>query len=291
MTDTSNHNNNAENHQQLDDEAVLDEKVNNVSGIELPDNHVIRKRIAARTIGVHLSALPPELQELKEDTDNNDYLARRDLPDKVTLTVFGGDKKEFTRDEIWELADKAGEKLEWDMLPDSLAGKATALFSSTGQGVYANYGRPSMDFSSFFYDSGQLSTAGKAVKGKSSVLLGPIFITIDTVSAAGFTALGHITRDARLADKTVVADVASTGVYEGSTSWTSAKLGVFTGVKAIRMAANLPIPGAHLAAVPIGFLVGATTAIFVKHYANQFKDKAIDVTHQSLKRSKVTETA
>lgn len=291
MTDTGNHNKKtAENHQQSGDEIVLDENVNNDSGIELPANHVIRKRIAARTIGVHLSALPPELQELK-DTDDNAYLARRDLPDKVTLTVFGGDKKEFTRDEIWELADKAGEKLEWDMLPDSLAGKATALFSSTGQGVYANYGRPSMDFSSFFYDSGQLSAASKAAKGKSSVLLGPIFITIDTVSAAGFTALGHFTRDARLADKTVVADVASTGVYEGSTSWTSAKLGVFTGIKAIRMAANLPIPGAHLAAVPIGFLVGATTAILVKHYANQFKDKAIDVSHQSLKRSKVTQTA
>ncbi len=256
--------------------------------IGLPANRVIRKRLAARTIGVHISALPPELQAFKDKTDNA-YLTKHDLPEKVHLTVFGGDRKVFSRDEVWEVADEAGEKLEWDMLPDNLAGKATALVSSTGQGIYANYGRPSMDFSSFFYDSGafeKISGTGIVPQGQSSVLLGPIFIAVDTVSAAGFTALGHFTRDAPLTDKTVLADIASTGVYEGSTSWASAKLGVLTGAKTIRFAAALPIPGAHIAALPIGFLVGATTAIFVKHFANKSKNRAIDATHHSIMNSR-----
>lgn len=256
--------------------------------IGLPANRVIRKRLAARTIGVHMSALPPELQAFKDTTDNA-YLTKYDLPEKVYLTVFGGDRKVFSRDEVWEIADEAGGKLEWDMLPDNIAGKATALVSSTGQGVYANYGRPSMDFSSFFYDYGafeKISGVGVAPQGQASVLLGPIFIAVDTVSAAGFTALGHFTRDAPLANKTVLADIASTGVYEGTTSWASAKLGVLTGAKTIRLAAALPIPGAHLAALPIGFLVGATTAIFVKHFANKSKNSAIDATHHSIMNSK-----
>jgi len=292
MTDTSN-DTSVEDQQPQDDEVLLDETVNGDTKIKLPANRVIRKRLAARTIGVHLSALPPELQAFKNASDDP-YLTKYDLPVEVHLTVFGGEKKVFSRDKVWELADKAGAKLEWNMLPDNLAGKATAFVSSTGQGVYANYGRPSMDFSSFFYDYGafgQPSAANIAAQGQGSVLLGPIFIAVDTVSAAGFTALGHITRDAPLTDKTVVADVVSTGVYEGSTSWTSAKLGVLTGAKAIRIAATLPIPGIHLAAVPIGFLVGATTAIFVKRFANQYKDKAIDATHQSVMGSKASKTA
>lgn len=257
--------------------------------IGLPSNRVIRKRLAARTIGVHVSALPPELQAFK-DTNDNAYLTKHDLPEKVHLTVFGGERKVFSRDEVWEFADEAGGKLEWDMLPDNIAGKATALVSSTGQGVYANYGRPSMDFSSFFYDYGafeKISGVGSiAPPGQASVLLGPIFIAVDTISAAGFTALGHFTRDAPLADKAVLADIASTGVYEGSTSWASAKLGVLTGAKTIRLAATLPIPGAHIAALPIGFLVGATTAIFVKHFANKSKNSVIDATHHSIMNSK-----
>ena len=120
-------------------------------------------------------------------------------------------------------------------------------------------------------------------------MLGPIFIAMDTASAIGFTAIGHITRDARLTDKTVISDVVSTGVYEGTTSWTSAKLGVFTGARAIRFAATLPVPGAHLAAVPIGFLVGAITAIFTKRFANKAKDSAIDAVHQSVKHSEAAE--
>lgn len=119
-------------------------------------------------------------------------------------------------------------------------------------------------------------------------MLGPIFIAMDTTSAIGFTALGHITRKAKLNDKTVLSDVASTGVYEGTTSWTSAKLGVFTGAKAIRLTAALPIPGAYLAAVPVGFLVGAITAVFTKRYANQYKDSTIDAVHRSVMHSEAT---
>jgi hypothetical protein len=291
MIDTSNENNTES--QLLSDGVVADKKDDKNTEIRLPVNRVIRKRLAARTIGVHLSALPPELQAFKESTDNA-YLTKYDLPDEVHLTVFGGDKKLFSRDEVWEIADEAGAKQEWDILPDTLSGKATALFSTTGQGVYANYGRPTMDFSGFFYDhvgaSGQQAAGSIASQGANSVLLGPMFIAMDTASAIGFTSLGHLTRGARLTDKTVISDIVSTGIYEGSTSWTSAKLGVLTGAKAIRFAAALPIPGAHLAAVPVGFLVGAATAIFVKHFANKSKDKAIDVTHQSVMNAKASRT-
>lgn len=269
------------------DKAALDNEEAKNNALNLPKNRIIRKRLAARTIGIHHSALPPELQDFI--SPNSFYLTKYDLPEKVHLTVFGGKRQVFSKDVVWDLADKAGEKLEWNMLPDSIMGKASAFFSSTGQGVYANYGRPTMDFSSFFYDYGathQISGGSIASQGQNSVLLGPIFITLDTVSAAGFTALGHITRDTPLTDKTVVADIVSTGVYEGTTSWTSAKMGVFTGAKAIRLAAALPIPGIHLAAVPIGFVVGAITAIFTKRFANQAKDKLIDATHQSVMRSK-----
>ena len=281
------YNNTAEDHQQLSDKMTRDKKVKMDAEIGLPINRVIRKRIAARTIAVHLSALPPELQLFKNTTDNDAYLTRYDLPDEISLTSSGGDKQVFSRDEAWELADEAGSKLEWDILPDTIAGKATALFSSTGQGAYADYGRPSMDFSGFFHD--YVGTTGQHSGG--SVMLGPLFIAMDTASAIGFTALGHITRSARLTDKTVLSDVVSTGVYEGTTSWTSAKLGVFTGAKAIRLTAALPVPGAHLAALPVGFLVGAITAIFIKRFANQYKDSGIDAAHHSVMHAKLAEAA
>jgi len=266
------------------DEIIPDQIIENI-----PTNRVIRKRLAAKTIGVHLCALPPELQALKNthEARNKTYLTRRDLPDNITLTILGGDKKVFSRDEVWKIADEAGEKLEWNILPDTLSGKATALFSTTGQGIYANYGRPTMDFSGFFHDhirsSSQLS--GNAVTSQSSLMLGPIFIAADTISAAGFTALGHITRGAPLTSKTVLSDIVSTGVFEGTSSWTSAKLGVFTGAKVIRLATAVPIPGIHLAAIPIGFLVGASTAIFTKHFANKYKDKAIDAYYKPVATS------
>jgi len=267
-------------------------KVDKNIEIDLPVNRVIRKRFSARTIAIHLSALPPELQAFKEsnDTSDNTYLTKQDLPDKIYLTVPNGERKVFSKDEAWEFADEAGSKLEWDMLPDTLSGKATALFSTTGQGVYANYGRPSMDFSGFFYDN--IRASKQAVGGivpQEKFLLGPLFITVDAISAASFTALGHITRGAPLTNKTVLSDIVSTGIFEGGTSWASAKLGVFTGVRAIRLVTVLPIPGVHLAAIPIGFLTGAITAIFAKRIANQYKDKVIDETYRYRKNSKNSE--
>lgn len=265
--------------------------------VDLPTNRVIRKRLAARTIGVHSSALPPELQALV-DPSRTPYLMRKNLPEEIQLTVSnekeGENSKLFSRDEAWEFADEAGSKLEWKILPDTMGGKATALFSTTGQGVYANYGRPTMDFSGFFHDYIHIhrKSSGSSIAPKSlgSVLLGPIFITLDTISAAGFTAIGHTTRGAPLTDKTVLTDVVSTGVYEGTTSWASARLGVLTGAKVMRLAATLPIPGIHLAAVPLGFLAGATTAIFFKRFSNQTKDQVIDATYDSAIKSKADDT-
>ena len=296
MTDVSNeYDNTAEDYPQLNDGVAADRTVDKDPEIGLPANRIIRKRFAARTIGIHLSALPPELQALKDinDTTDNAYLTKQDLPDEIHLTVPGGEGKVLSRDEAWEFADEAGAQLEWHMLPDTMSGKATALFSTTGQGVYANYGRPSMDFSGFFYDYVRASrqASGGAIASQKSLLLGPLFITVDAISAAGFTALGHITRDAPLTNKTVLTDIVSTGIYEGSASWTSARLGVFTGARAIRLIAVLPIPGAHLAAIPVGFLVGAVTAIFAKRFANQYKDKAIDATYRSGRHSRTSGVA
>ena len=281
MTDISNGNNHiAENSRQSNDAAVSSRQVAGEPVIELPANKVIRKRFAARTIGIHLSALPPEFQAFNKDNDATDkaYLSKQDLPDEVHLTLPDGEQKVLSRDEAWEYADEAGAQLEWHILPDTMSGKAAALFSTTGQGLYANYGRPTMDFSGFYYDC--IRTAEKASRevtmSQKTILLGPLFITIDAISAAGFTALGHITRGASLKNKTVFTDIASTGIFEGSASWTSAQLGVFTGVKAIRFATVLPVPGVHLAAVPIGFLTGAVTAIFAKRFINRYKDRAVD---------------
>ena len=295
MTDVSNeYDNTAEDCQQLNDGVAPDRKVDKEPKIGLPKNRVIRKRFAARTVGIHLSALPPELQVFTDvnDTTDNAYLTKYDLPDEIHLTVPGGEVKVLSRDEAWAFADEAGSKLEWHMLPDTMPGKAAALFSTTGQGVYANYGRPTMDFSGFFYDcirAGQAS--GRAIASQENFLLGPIFITVDAISAAGFTALGHNTRGAPLTNKTVLTDIVSTGIYEGSSSWTSAKLGVFTGARTIRLAAVLPIPGAHLAAIPIGFLVGAVTAIFAKRLVNQYKDGVIDATYRSGRQSRTSKVA
>lgn len=262
--------------------------------IELPVNRIIRKRIAARTIGVHLCALPPELQALNDATKSA-YLAKHDLPDEICLALSDGDMKFLSRDEAWKLADELGERLEWDMLPETLSGKATALLSSTGQGVYADYGRPCVDFSGFAHDgiisSSQQTKSVIASQGvNSSVMLGPLLIAVDTASAAGLTALGHKTRGARLTDKTVLSDVASTGVFEGSMSWASAKLGVFTGAKAMRLTALLPIPGARLASIPIGIVVGLTTVVASKRFANKCKDAAIDAAQKPVALPQVSDS-
>ena len=303
MTDVSNeYENSTEDYQQLNDQQLNDQqlndgvasdrKVDKEPDIGLPENRIIRKRFAARTIAIHLSALPPELQAYKNinETTDNAYLTKSDLPDEVHLTVPGGEVKVLSRDEAWTFADEAGSKLEWHMLPDTMSGKAAALFSTTGQGVYANYGRPTMDFSGFFYDSIRASgqTSKGAIASQESILLGPLFITVDAISAAGFTALGHVTRDAPLTNKTVLTDIVSTGVYEGSASWTSARLGVFTGARAIRLTAALPVPGAHLVAIPVGFMVGAVTAIFAKRFVNQYKDRAIDASYRFGRHSRAS---
>ena len=295
MTDVSNeYDNIAEDYQRLNDGVTLDRTVDKDPEIGLPANRIIRKRFAARTVGVHLSALPPELQACVDikDTADNAYLSKQDLPDEIHLTVPGGEEMVLSRDKAWAFADEAGSKLEWHMLPDTMSGKAAALFSTTGQGIYANYGRPSMDFSGFFYDcirAGQAS--GRTIAPQENFLLGPIFITVDAISAAGFTTLGHFTRNAPLTNKTVLTDIVSTGIYEGSASWTSAKLGVFTGARAIRLTAALPVPGAHLAAIPVGFLTGAITAIFAKRLVNQYKDGVIDASYRSGRQSRTSEVA
>ena len=295
MTDVNyEYDNKAKDSQQLNAGVIPDRNVDKDHEIGLPANRLIRKRFAARTVAIHLSALPPELQVFKNinDATDNAYLTKYDLPDEIHLTVSDGERKVLSRDEAWEFADEAGAQLEWHMLPDTMSGKATALFSTTGQGVYANYGRPTMDFSGFFYDairaSRQASASGGTIASQESLLLGPTFITVDAISAAGFTALGHITREAPLTNKTVLTDIISTGIFEGSASWTSARLGVFTGVKAIRLASVLPIPGVHLAAVPIGFLTGAVTAIFAKRLVNQYKDKVIDATYRTGRDSRTS---
>lgn len=260
--------------------------------LQLPDNRIIRKRIAARTVGVHLSALTPELRAFSNN--GGAYLAKHDLPDYVYLTLPNEERQQFTRVQAWKIADEAGEKMEREMLPDTWAGKTTAFVSSTGQGPYADYGRPSVDFIGFAHDG--IISSGQHAKnvipqGLNNLMLGPIFVAGDTLSAAGFTALGHVTRGAHLTDQTVLSDVASTGVFEGSTAWGSAKLGVFTGMKTIGLTALLPIPGARLAAIPVGIVTGLATAVMSKHLANSAKDVAVDATQKPRGYSKTSNSS
>ncbi|NKB77701.1 MAG: hypothetical protein GKR96_11860 [Gammaproteobacteria bacterium] len=267
--------------------------MNEIAVIEQPVDRIIRRRIAARTVGVHLSALPPELQALRSITEN-DYLTKDDLPDEICLTVSDGNKALLSKEEAWKFADEAGSKLEWKLLPDTSLGKAAGQLSSMGQGAYADYGRPSLNAYSFFYDyavssakHSQIAIASQSVNG---VVLGPLLIAVEAVGATGLTALGHTTRGARLTDKTVLSDIASTGLFEGGSAWVSAKFGVFTAVKAMRLTALFPVPGAHLAAVPVGLLVGATTAILSKRFANHCKDNAVDAAYQSVTKSKIPDS-
>jgi hypothetical protein len=136
MTDVSNeYDNTAEDYQQLNTGTAPDRKVDKDPEIGLPANRIIRIRLAARTVGIHLSALPPELQACKDinGTTDNAYLTKQDLPDEIHLTVPGREGKVLSRDEAWEFADEAGAQLEWHMLPDTMSGKAPALFSTSGQ--------------------------------------------------------------------------------------------------------------------------------------------------------------
>ncbi len=260
-------------------------KPENLSKENLPANRVIRKRFAARTTAIHVSALPPELESLAPLADGNRYLAKHRIPSEVRVPGPEGAPQTLSRDEAWKLADRHGEQVEGGLLYGT-AGKVAAFFSTHGQGIYANFGRPSLDFSGFFHDYIDQQAAARAchvvTSGSTSatpangVLLGPLFIAFDTTSAAGLTALGHVARSASLRDRTVATDVLSTGVYEGSSAYATAKLGVITGAKAMGTAAALPIPGACVAAFAAGFLVGALTAVVAKRVINDVKDVAVD---------------
>lgn len=89
-----------------------------------------------------------------------------------------------------------------------------------------------------------------------------------------------------MGDRTVITDVVSTGVYEGTSAYAAAKLGVLAGAKAMIATATLPIPGARAAAFATGFLVGAIAAVSGKTLFNDVKDIAVDNTCGRLRGSK-----
>ncbi len=245
--------------------------------------------MAARTTAIHACAIADEpwAKEVLAQLDGEDYLQKRHLPEQIPVRAPDGDLRLISRDEAWRLADEKGAALEWALL-SGLSGKIAGFVSNHGQGIYANYGRPTMDFSGFFRD--RIAGAGRRGSyGMGALRLGPLFIAIDTASAAGFTALGHFARRTDLTSMPVLSDVLSTGAYEGTSSWTSAKLGVFTGVKAMGAAALVPLPGARVGALLAGFVVGAATAIVVKRTANRLKDKAIDAFYEAGNRGAVLE--
>lgn len=259
--------------------------------IALPENRLIRKRVAARTTAIHSSAIADEAwaKDVLQHCDCEGYLHKHHFPDRITLEVSPGQPRVISRDEAWRLADDKGAALEWSLL-SGLSGQIAAFFSTHGQGIYANYGRPTMDFTGFFRD--RIVGVGRGgSRGAGGLQVGPLFIAFDTASAAGFTALGHFARRADLTSAPVVSDVLSTGAFEGTSAWVSAKLGVFTGVKAMRAAAILPVPGAGLGAFITGFAVGAATAIVVKRTTNQIKDKAIDTAFEATDRRVVEDRA
>lgn len=258
---------------------------------ELPRNRVIRKRIAAKTTAVHLSALEPDMRValVRRNAVRHGYVTRRAIPEKLNFQSRLGETKTFSRAEIWARVDKAGADLELDLLSGK-AGQVAAFFSATGQGVYADYGRPTMDFAGFFRDFLTHDAVDEGVEqlGASSLRsglerdhlydlgLGPVLIVADAAGAAGLTALGHIARRADLANAAVVSDVISTGIYEGSSAWASAKIGVVAGAKALCYTSAIPVPGARPASILVGFVVGAAAAITAKRVANSLKDAAVD---------------
>ncbi len=241
-----------------------------------PKNPVIRQRISARTIGIHRSALPCELRALTGRAGaTGAYLRKRQIPEQVRIA--GADKtiQVLSRDEAWALADRAGLALESSLLSGT-AGRVAGFFSATGQGIYADYGRPTLDFSGFFVD--QLNRMAGDAAGRAAGVLqfGPVLIALDTAGAAGLTALGHWARGADMTDRVVVADVASTGAYEGGSAWASAKLGVAAGVKAMGVTAALSVSGAPAMSILVGVAVGAGVAIAAKRLVNGLKNIVVD---------------
>ena len=252
--------------------------------VALPENRLIRKRVAARTTAIHASAIAEEpwAKDILRLCDREGYVQKHQFPREIELEEPFGKQRVMSRDEAWRLADENGAALEWALL-SGLTGRVAAFFSTHGQGIYANYGRPTLDFSGFFRD--RIAGVGKrGAQGIGAVPVGPLFIAFDTTTAAGLTALGHFARRASLISAPVASDVLSTGAYEGTSAWVSAKLGVFTGVRAMGAAALLSVPGAPFAALFAGFAVGAATAIVSKRVANQLKDKAIDAAYEAAGR-------
>lgn len=246
------------------------------TAFRIPKNRVIRKRFAAKTTGVHLCALPAGLRAsvAAGRVSRDGYLRKGAIPARIWVTDGKGGGRMLSRDEVWGLADTAGEELEWELLSGK-AGKLAAFFSSTGQGVYADYGRPTMDYAGFFRDylSGGVGGAASALEG---LQLGPVLIAADAAGASGLTALGHLARQADFTDAAVVKDVVSTGVYEGGAAWASAKIGVAAGARALCAVSAMPLPGARPASILVGFLVGAAAAIAAKRVTNGLKDAAVD---------------
>ena len=266
----------------------------------IPNSRVIRKRVAARTTAIHICALAraPWAGKLLADADADGYLQKHAFPEAVEIRDVEGHRRMLSREQAWRRADARAAALEWTLL-SGVTGRIAAFFSRHGQGVYANYGRPTMDFSGFFWDRVTASAAadaasappGRSVPGRSvignatpavsAVQVGPLFIAADTAAASGLTALGYLARGASLANPVVASDVLSTGAYEGTSAWATAKLGVFTGVKAMAVAASLPLAGAPVATVMAGLTVGATTAITAKYAVNRLKDHAIDAAQKA----------
>jgi hypothetical protein len=274
-------------------DGVMGTDVETRAGIEvaLPENRLIRKRVAARTTAIHASAIAnePWAKDILRNCDSEGYVQRHHFPDEIALEESSDKPRVISRDEAWRLADEKGTALESALL-SGLTGRIAAFFSTHGQGIYANYGRPTMDFSGFFRD--RIAGVGRGgPQGTGGLQVGPLFIAFDTASAAGLTALGHIARRADLTSAPVVSDVLSTGAYEGTSSWVSAKLGVFTGVKAMGAAALVPLPGARFGALIAGFAVGAATAIVVKRSTNRLKDKAVDAAYEAADRRAVLDPA
>lgn len=257
------------------------------SEVTLPENRLIRRRVAARTTAIHSSAIAnePWAKDILDHCDNEGYLQKHQFPDRISVEAPAGAARLISRDEAWRLADARGEELEWALL-SGLAGRIAAFFSTHGQGIYANYGRPTLDFSGFFRD--RIAGAGsKGAQGLGALQFGPLFIAFDTTTAAGLTALGHFARHADLTSAPVVSDVLSTGAYEGTSSWVSAKLGVVAGVKAMGVAAVMPVAGGPLATVIAGFAAGAAAAVVVKRATNRLKDRAIDAAYGTADRRAV----
>ncbi len=258
-------------------------KPDDLPGQKLPQNRVIRRRFAARTTSIHVCALPPELKSLASLADADGYLLKHRIPEQNQVYDEEGALLLLTRDEAWKFFESNSEEMESKQL-SGRAGEIAASISNFGQGIYANFGRPPLDFSVFFRDyhettaeaSRALSRSGKAVTPINRLHIAPIFFVWDTLSAAGLTALGHFARGAPMRDRSVVTDVVSTGVYEGASVYATAKLGLLAGSRAMVTMARLPIPGAHAAAFITGFMTGLIVAVSGKTLVNFVKNATVD---------------